>query len=74
MCWISNKSLLAAVSGDTGCVDTDGSAVNDDAGGGNGCSLYSTSPIMCAANYDDFFSEAVALIDTTCEEFIPPEG
>jgi hypothetical protein len=29
---------------------------------------------VCAANYDDFFQEAVGLIDTTCEEFVPPQG
>ncbi len=29
---------------------------------------------VCAPSYDAFFAEAVGLIDTTCEEFIPPEG
>ncbi len=29
---------------------------------------------VCAPSYDPFFQEAVALIDTTCEEFLPPEG
>lgn len=29
---------------------------------------------VCAPNYDDFFMEAVGLIDTTCEEFVPPQG
>ncbi|MCA9705258.1 MAG: hypothetical protein KDK70_05355 [Myxococcales bacterium] len=29
---------------------------------------------VCAASYDPFFQEAVALIDTTCDEFIPPAG
>lgn len=29
---------------------------------------------VCAASYDDFFTEAVGIIDTTCEEFNPPEG
>ncbi len=29
---------------------------------------------VCAPSYDAFFMEAVGLIDTTCEEFIPPEG
>ncbi len=28
---------------------------------------------VCAPNYDPFFKEAVALIDTTCENFVPPE-
>ena len=29
---------------------------------------------VCAPSYDEFFTEAVGLIDTTCDEFIPPEG
>ncbi len=29
---------------------------------------------VCAPNYDSFFMEAVGLIDTTCDEFIPPAG
>ena len=29
---------------------------------------------VCASDYDDFFTEAVGIIDTTCEEFQPPEG
>jgi hypothetical protein len=29
---------------------------------------------VCAPSYDNFFMEAVGLIDTTCEEFTPPEG
>ncbi|MCX4239931.1 hypothetical protein [Paraliomyxa miuraensis] len=29
---------------------------------------------VCAPSYDSFFQDAVALIDSTCEEFIPPEG
>ncbi len=29
---------------------------------------------VCAASYDQFFQQAVGLIDTTCDEFIPPEG
>ena len=29
---------------------------------------------VCADSYDPFFQEAVGLIDTTCDEFIPPEG
>lgn len=29
---------------------------------------------VCAPSYDAFFQEAVGLIDTTCEEFIPPQG
>lgn len=29
---------------------------------------------VCAPSYDPFFQEAVALIDTTCEQFIPPVG
>ncbi|MEX1365941.1 MAG: hypothetical protein AB1Z98_22630 [Nannocystaceae bacterium] len=29
---------------------------------------------VCAGSYDPFFQEAVALIDTTCDEFIPPVG
>jgi hypothetical protein len=27
---------------------------------------------VCAASYDQFFAEAVALIDTTCDDFTPP--
>lgn len=29
---------------------------------------------VCGASYNDFFQQAVDLIDTTCEEFIPPAG
>jgi hypothetical protein len=29
---------------------------------------------VCAPSYDDFFMQAVGLIDTTCDEFTPPEG
>jgi hypothetical protein len=29
---------------------------------------------VCAPSYDEFFQEAVGLIDVTCEEFIPPQG
>lgn len=29
---------------------------------------------VCASDYDDFFTEAVGIIDTTCDEFNPPEG
>ncbi len=29
---------------------------------------------VCAPSYDDFFMEAVSVIDTTCDEFIPPAG
>ena len=29
---------------------------------------------VCAPSYDEFFQEAVGLIDTTCDEFIPPQG
>lgn len=29
---------------------------------------------VCAPSYDSFFQDAVALIDVTCEEFIPPAG
>jgi hypothetical protein len=29
---------------------------------------------VCAPSYDNFFMEAVGLIDTTCDEFTPPEG
>ena len=29
---------------------------------------------VCASNYGPFFQEAVQLIDTTCDDFIPPEG
>lgn len=28
---------------------------------------------ICAEDYDDFFQSAVDLIDTTCDEFMPPE-
>lgn len=28
---------------------------------------------ICAPDYDDFFQSAVDLIDTTCDEFMPPE-
>lgn len=29
---------------------------------------------VCAASYQSFFQDAVAVIDTTCDEFIPPAG
>lgn len=29
---------------------------------------------VCAASYTDFFNEAVGIIDTTCEDFVPPQG
>jgi hypothetical protein len=29
---------------------------------------------VCAPSYDEFFQEAVGLIDVTCDEFIPPQG
>lgn len=29
---------------------------------------------VCAPSYDEFFQQAVGLIDVTCEEFIPPQG
>jgi len=29
---------------------------------------------ICAPSYDQFFEQAVAVIDTTCEEFVPPAG
>jgi hypothetical protein len=29
---------------------------------------------VCSASYNDFFQQAVDLIDTTCDEFIPPAG
>ena len=29
---------------------------------------------VCAASYNEFFQQAVDLIDTTCDEFIPPQG
>ncbi|MEX1364858.1 MAG: hypothetical protein AB1Z98_17150 [Nannocystaceae bacterium] len=29
---------------------------------------------VCAPSYDAFFQEAVGLIDSTCDEFIPPAG
>ena len=29
---------------------------------------------ICAPSYDQFFEQAVAVIDTTCEEFQPPAG
>jgi len=29
---------------------------------------------VCAESYQEFFADAVSLIDTTCEEFVPPEG
>jgi hypothetical protein len=29
---------------------------------------------VCASSYQQFFQSAVDTIDTTCEEFIPPEG
>ena len=28
---------------------------------------------VCAPDYNSFFDEAVALIDTTCDDFVPPE-
>ena len=27
---------------------------------------------ICAGGYDSFFTEAIAQIDTACEEFVPP--
>ena len=29
---------------------------------------------VCGGSYNDFFQQAVDLIDTTCDEFIPPAG
>ncbi len=29
---------------------------------------------VCAASYQEFFEQAVAVIDTTCDEYIPPAG
>jgi hypothetical protein len=29
---------------------------------------------VCAPSYNEFFQQAVDLIDTTCQEFTPPEG
>jgi hypothetical protein len=29
---------------------------------------------VCAASYNEFFQQAVDLIDTTCDEFVPPAG
>jgi hypothetical protein len=29
---------------------------------------------ICAGSYDQFFEQAVAVIDTTCDEFVPPAG
>ena len=29
---------------------------------------------VCAGSYNDFFQEAVGIIDNTCEDFTPPEG
>jgi hypothetical protein len=29
---------------------------------------------ICAPSYDQFFEQAVGVIDTTCEEFVPPAG
>lgn len=29
---------------------------------------------VCAPSYDEFFQQAVSLIDVTCDEFIPPQG
>jgi hypothetical protein len=29
---------------------------------------------ICAPSYDQFFEQAVSVIDTTCEDFIPPAG
>jgi hypothetical protein len=29
---------------------------------------------VCEPSYNDFFQQAVDLIDTTCDEFSPPEG
>lgn len=29
---------------------------------------------VCADSYNDFFQSAVDIIDTTCEDFMPPEG
>src|SRR5690606_10435468 len=28
---------------------------------------------VCANSYDAFFQQAVALIDTTCDDFVPPQ-
>jgi hypothetical protein len=29
---------------------------------------------VCSPSFDQFFEDAVGLIDTTCEEFVPPQG
>jgi hypothetical protein len=29
---------------------------------------------ICAENYEPFFQDAVSVIDTTCDEFVPPAG
>ncbi len=29
---------------------------------------------VCAGSYNEFFQSAVDIIDTTCEDFVPPEG
>ena len=29
---------------------------------------------ICEPSYESFFAQAVSIIDTTCEEFIPPQG
>ena len=29
---------------------------------------------VCAASYQQFFLDAVGIIDTTCDEFVPPAG
>jgi hypothetical protein len=29
---------------------------------------------VCSGSYDEFFSQAVGIIDTTCDDFIPPQG
>jgi len=29
---------------------------------------------VCEPSYNGFFQDAVDLIDTTCEDFVPPEG
>ena len=29
---------------------------------------------ICASSYDQFFLDAVSIIDTTCDDFVPPQG
>ncbi|RMG99061.1 MAG: hypothetical protein D6705_04270 [Deltaproteobacteria bacterium] len=29
---------------------------------------------ICASSYDEFFLDAVSIIDTTCDDFVPPQG